>query len=979
MDNPKVSVVTPAFNAAERITDVVHAVSRQRYSNLEHIVVNDGSTDNTAEVLAAHARQFCNLKVINQPNLGRGAARNAGLREAVGEYVLFLDDDDTIHNDALSELVDMAMKNSGSVVYCDWMLQYESGLTQRTNVNLLGHSVFEVSSLQCPFAIHGCLVPVGVMKEASGFDELLDYAEDWDLWQRLGRAGVQFVGLSKPLVTYNLSRRYLSSATGHSQFQQSCTVINRGFGTDKRVANPAREYVNGSTFGCAEEGMLYTLAWFAGIEYAQDDEFEWISYSAESIRRQSNFEANASRLASCFSDGIAYGRGQGGLNAGSCDFARLRELAIKFDLNDPSVLVPRLSIPNELPLAVSEVQHCIVGLQSSELQDPEDVGRVQPWIPKKSQDRRMPPGVYARDDIGTDLSFNYLRGLGLATLDSVLKWDAVLSLPRRMVAMISRRSLVRTTVRDLAGSSVDFAVKGSKLTKLELPEVVVSQSSGTSQWDEIFSAEDPWGYDKPYEVRKYEETLELLADVSTNDVVAEVACAEGHFTARLAPLVKKVRAYDISTIALKRLDARLKLAKIYNVETTQFDLLLDVLTETSDVVLCCEVLYYVPPKQLSDVVDRLISGLKPGGVFVHAHAFEAIERDSKPGFGWQQPFGAKRISEMFGKHAELQRTKVIETDLYLVERYEKVSDGVNVQHEFRPINRDKLEPEIANQVLWSGYKTTPDEASRLTTTELPVLTYHSIGVGAPHGLRPYQVSPGHFAEQLAWLRENGYRSPAVWEVSALVRRGRPIEGKAVLITFDDAYQCFCDTAWPLLVDHGFGAVMFAATSYLGDAARWDAKYGEPMKIMDRGALVELASSGLTIGSHSTEHKPMTHISTAEALDTMLQSKDVLQNLIQKEIDLFAYPYGIFDLPLARLAKYCGYRLAFTTSDLSVRPFDNPHALGRYTVDGCKPALELFSELPGHRRMSVIRRSMDRSKKSIKSSKLAPHVRKLLKR
>jgi len=162
------------------------------------------------------------------------------------------------------------------------------------------------------------------------------------------------------------------------------------------------------------------------------------------------------------------------------------------------------------------------------------------------------------------------------------------------------------------------------------------------------------------------------------------------------------------------------------------------------VVICSEVLYYIPPKRLDEIVHLLIAGLRPGGTFVHAHAYEASERGEKPGFGWREPFGAQHISKTFGSHPELQRRRVIETDLYLVERYEKIPDKITTDHEFRPIDRVQLEPDIANQVLWSGYQITPAQADKLCTTELPVLTYHSIGENAPPALRPYQVAPDDF-------------------------------------------------------------------------------------------------------------------------------------------------------------------------------------------------------------------------------------------
>src|SRR5687768_4619560 len=88
---PEVSVVVPAFNAAETIQAAIQSVSAQTFQDLELIVVDDGSTDGTADVVK---RLAPNAVVITQRNAGPGAARNAGIARASGRFVGFLDADD---------------------------------------------------------------------------------------------------------------------------------------------------------------------------------------------------------------------------------------------------------------------------------------------------------------------------------------------------------------------------------------------------------------------------------------------------------------------------------------------------------------------------------------------------------------------------------------------------------------------------------------------------------------------------------------------------------------------------------------------------------------------------------------------------------------------------------------------------------------------------------------------------------------------
>jgi glycosyltransferase involved in cell wall biosynthesis len=99
-----VSVVIPAYNAARLIVDTIRSVQAQSMADIEIIVVNDGSTDATLEVVRGFADRDPRIRIVSQENGGLAAARNAGLREARGNCVAFLDSDDIWHPDFLSEM-----------------------------------------------------------------------------------------------------------------------------------------------------------------------------------------------------------------------------------------------------------------------------------------------------------------------------------------------------------------------------------------------------------------------------------------------------------------------------------------------------------------------------------------------------------------------------------------------------------------------------------------------------------------------------------------------------------------------------------------------------------------------------------------------------------------------------------------------------------------------------------------------------------
>lgn len=110
--NIKVSVVMPVYNAGEYLSRAAHDVLGQSLSDIELICIDDGSTDSSVQVLREMQRRDARVKVITQKNEGPSVARNVGLAEAVGEYVIFLDADDFFEKDLLLKLYTIAEKDS---------------------------------------------------------------------------------------------------------------------------------------------------------------------------------------------------------------------------------------------------------------------------------------------------------------------------------------------------------------------------------------------------------------------------------------------------------------------------------------------------------------------------------------------------------------------------------------------------------------------------------------------------------------------------------------------------------------------------------------------------------------------------------------------------------------------------------------------------------------------------------------------------
>ncbi|EOU1122727.1 glycosyltransferase family 2 protein [Clostridium perfringens] len=123
----KVSVIVPTYNMEKYIFECINSISNQTYTNLEIIVVIDGATDNTQEIINNLAICDKRIKVIYQENSGSGIARNNGLSNATGKYIMFVDSDDSIEKDMVESLVSNIESSNVDLVICGCNLDYYDG------------------------------------------------------------------------------------------------------------------------------------------------------------------------------------------------------------------------------------------------------------------------------------------------------------------------------------------------------------------------------------------------------------------------------------------------------------------------------------------------------------------------------------------------------------------------------------------------------------------------------------------------------------------------------------------------------------------------------------------------------------------------------------------------------------------------------------------------------------------------------------
>lgn len=128
--NPKVSVIVPAYNSEKYINQCITSIMQQTYKNVEIIIINDGSNDSTKNKIEELSRVDSRIKLFTQLNSGPSVARNKGIDEAVGEYVLFVDSDDKIEEVYIEKLVNKMINHYYDVVCCGYVEESKYGITQ---------------------------------------------------------------------------------------------------------------------------------------------------------------------------------------------------------------------------------------------------------------------------------------------------------------------------------------------------------------------------------------------------------------------------------------------------------------------------------------------------------------------------------------------------------------------------------------------------------------------------------------------------------------------------------------------------------------------------------------------------------------------------------------------------------------------------------------------------------------------------------
>lgn len=127
MDTPLLSVILSVYNKQEYLSESLTSLIEQTFTDTEIICVNDGSTDNSLDVLNNYKKQCDRIRIITTENRGASAARNIGIRNALGKYIIIMDADDTIEKDMHQDMISKAERFEADIVICNFSTVYGNG------------------------------------------------------------------------------------------------------------------------------------------------------------------------------------------------------------------------------------------------------------------------------------------------------------------------------------------------------------------------------------------------------------------------------------------------------------------------------------------------------------------------------------------------------------------------------------------------------------------------------------------------------------------------------------------------------------------------------------------------------------------------------------------------------------------------------------------------------------------------------------
>lgn len=214
---PSLSIVVPVYNIEKYISECIESILCQEYTDIEIILVDDGSTDRSGTICESYKDKYQNILVIHKPNGGLSSARNAGLKAAKGDYVLFFDGDDTLSENCLSKIMPGIIKAGADITICGQNTSYDNFKTLTYEKFDFTKDYFDnyMDALADVYKTNGyglwsvCRMIYSrsfIIKSGVLFDESLKSTEDFEFNMTIFQKAKSFYLTKQPILNYRINR-----------------------------------------------------------------------------------------------------------------------------------------------------------------------------------------------------------------------------------------------------------------------------------------------------------------------------------------------------------------------------------------------------------------------------------------------------------------------------------------------------------------------------------------------------------------------------------------------------------------------------------------------------------------------------------------------------------------------------------------------------------------------------------------------------
>jgi peptidoglycan/xylan/chitin deacetylase (PgdA/CDA1 family) len=937
-----VSVIIPAYNVEKTLADTLKSLQAQTFPKWEAIVIDDGSSDNTPVIARQFAAQDWRIRFISQQNSGSSVARNAGVRLAQFDWLLFLDSDDWITPTHLQRMTETLMADASlDAVHCGWVYVNQNGTLSDEMYGDASPDLFPTLARHCAFHICACVVRKVVVEAVGGWDPSLRTCEDWDLWQRIARTGARFGVVKEVLAFYRMQPSSLSRQ-GNQLFVDAMRVIAQGHSPDPRVPDPHPSHRDGQPPEALPEERLYFASWAAGLILGKGEDARHLLKLIEDVPVP---DFRPERVAYCLFESVLLSACQ--LPTAWSKLWPSVERCIK----DFLVALETLSKAPSLADCTGAILERKI-LVHKEITGPLTLGTthaVRLEVTEPLPDIHPPTGVE--------------RFFGLVMMEGVKLGELELPVIDGLVAgWVLEDAIAAQFARAILGRFFEHTVyAGGEANEDDHDqmgwEVFCQQLWGRPDWavgcnnDSEARAKLPSA--KPVIAgRLMVEISEELDDIHTPHPEVKVGFTAGGVPVGVVTIPVKNNLLKASTLRVALTSAGgYELCRACVREALVGKPLHDSTPLRSRLAQAALARAQTPDLSGNGLVSpqTVVLGARPGRLGTSVSRRALLPRKAAPEL--------VEMARIVGESVQQPPTgKKPDRILYAPELIEHLFSERQSSHSSNPL----LPPAPKSWFPKKGLKNSgflsilrklrmayignKPKLPIPCTPKLPILMYHRVAPRNLSSTKHYSLTPEAFEKQLRYLRGAGFYSVALDDWLIAMITGRPLPGRAIAFTFDDGYQDFYEYAFPLLKRYGFTATVFLATDFIGGSNQWAEAYEEKVRLMGWEEIRHLKAEGISFGSHSVSHRPLTSLSPAEIVHEGAQSRALIEQGLRVPVTAFAYPYGSFDAVVEHLIGACGYTIGLSSNPGLCHLQGRPLALPRIKCGGSSSFQAFVDEL-----------------------------------